>query len=186
MHNLSRRFALRERTSHDHTSLDQLVGPVDSLSSYRRYLLGVAAFRIPAEAVIAQIDLPRAFGTWRPHVISDLIRADLCDLNLAPPTTGACPMDPPKRIEELAGLLYVLEGSALGARLLSRQAGLIGLDGGFGARHLSAQAASGNWRSFLDILENLAPFELDSAVIAARFTFSSARDAFESLADAEH
>lgn len=186
MLNPSRRFALRERTSHEHTSLDQLVGPVNSLSSYRRYLLGLCVFRIPAEAALAQVRLPTSFGAWRPHAIADLIEADMSDLKLAMPGESGRRIERPRGIGELAGLLYVLEGSALGARLLVRQAGAIGLDARFGARHLSAQAASGNWRSFLDILENLEPFDLDGAVIAARSTFLSARVAFESLADAEH
>lgn len=186
MLNPSRRFALRERTSHDHMSLDQLVGPIDSIPSYRRYLLGLCAFRIPAEAAVTRVGVPAQFGAWRPHVIAHLLEADMADMKLAMSARTDERFEKPRTLEELAGILYVLEGSALGARLLERQAGAIGLNAEFGARHLCAQAASGNWRSYLDILENLQPFDLDAAVMAARTTFLSARDAFESLGDAEH
>ena len=66
------------------------------------------------------------------------------------------------------GLAYVLEGSALGARLLDRQARALGLDAGFGARHLAAQTADlAAWHTFLGALEAADPFDLDAASIAA-------------------
>ena len=60
---------------------------------------------------------------------------------------------------ELLGALYVLEGSALGARLIMKSAQALGLGATFGARHLAAQAGDAlAWRSYLDLLLN-APLD---------------------------
>jgi heme oxygenase (biliverdin-IX-beta and delta-forming) len=77
------------------------------------------------------------------------------------------------------GLLYVLEGSSLGARLIARQASRLGFDESFGARHLALQARSlENWRIFLGLLEAVEPLDMSRAVNAAILTFRSAALAF--------
>src|SRR3979409_1879303 len=109
----TRRFRLRESTSHAHASLDRLIGQVRSVADYERYALGLFAFRIPLEEKLATIDWPDAFAEWRPQLIGHALRADLLDLGL----TSAVGTDSPalpqniENIASLLGALYVLEGS---------------------------------------------------------------------------
>ena len=73
----TRRFRLRESTSHAHASLDRLIGQFRSVADYERYALGLFAFRIPLEEKLATIDWPDAFAEWRPQLIGHALRADL-------------------------------------------------------------------------------------------------------------
>ena len=58
------------------------------------------------------------------------------------------------------GWLYVEEGSNLGGAILFKMAGKLGLDAGFGARHLAphAEGRAPSWRSFMQQLDAI---ELD-------------------------
>ena len=166
----TRRFALRERTSEAHTSLDAAVGPLDDVTAYARYLRGLLAFRAPAERALAD-------AGWTPEPLAPLIAADMADLGVPPAAEVELPA--PADASGQLGLAYVLEGSALGARLLHRQALALGLDGDRGARHLAAQTADlEGWRGFLGTLEATDPFDLDSAVAAAAAGFAAAERAF--------
>lgn len=166
----ARRFALRDRTAAAHAALDAAVGPLADHPAYARYLRGLLAFRAPAE---------RALGgkAWEPAPIAPLIAADMRDLGVHP--AAEAEVAPPAGTSEALGLAYVLEGSALGARLLHRQALALGLDGGRGARHLAAQTRDlDGWRAFLGTLEAAEPFDLDAAARAAESGFASAGRAF--------
>lgn len=81
------------------------------------------------------------------------------------------------------GVHYVLEGSALGARVLCKQVAALGLNRDYGARHLWAQAATlESWRGFLNALNNDAGDE--TAMIAgANAAFNAAAGAMERAAD---
>ncbi|GBR11937.1 biliverdin-producing heme oxygenase [Acetobacter oeni] len=178
----SRRLTLRMLTRDDHERLDHLIGPLDSLTGYRRYLSGISAFRVAAERAVGAAEWPAFLRGWQPAEVSPQMAADLADLGerMAP-----CPVMPvPGGPAGLAGLLYVLEGSALGARVLVRRAGVLGLSGTFGARHLAAQiAAPGTWRTFTERLDEPAEFDVDSAGQAAREAF---RLAFIAMSGAGH
>lgn len=169
-HEAARRFALRSRTAAAHASLDASVGPLDSRDAYARYLRGLLAFRAPAEAALAG-------AGWTPAPLAGLIAADMADLGISPRDTVA--VAAPAGGSAALGLAYVLEGSALGARLLDRQARALGLDAGFGARHLAAQTADlAAWHAFLGALEAADPFNLDAASAAADAAFAAAESAF--------
>jgi heme oxygenase len=179
-----RRFALRERTATTHAALDAEVGALTSRAAYGRYLTGLAAFRGPIERDLATRPLPAGFGSWRPTRIDAAIAADARDLGIAPPDPGPCDASPATG-SGLLGMLYVLEGSALGARILQRQAAGLGLDARFGARHLAVQTASPEaWRGFCAILEAWPDFDLDEAARSAAATFTRARRAFSDRAHA--
>ncbi|MFT3974204.1 MAG: biliverdin-producing heme oxygenase [Amaricoccus sp.] len=172
----TRRHLLRSRTSSAHAALDETVGTLDTLEQYRRYLRGLLAFREPAERLIAD-EAP--FGL-RPTRIAALLHADMTDLGVMPaePVALAAPVG----TSGLIGLVYVLEGSALGARLLRRQAAAIGLDARHGARHLAAQAESLDaWTGFLAVLDGFDAFDEAEAVAAAEAAFAAARAAFTRL-----
>jgi heme oxygenase len=90
---------------------------------------------------------------WSGRRIASLAAQDMSDLGL-----GASPaeLNLQSRLTraELLGLLYVLEGSSLGARILVRMVSALGLSEDLGARHLYAQSSSGGaWSSFLNVLD---------------------------------
>lgn len=177
-----RRHLLRNRTAAAHAALDEAVGPLDNLDSYRRYLRGLHAFRVPAERLVAAGLAERSAGLdgVAPKGIVELMRADMAELGVAP--TAPVALEPVGGVSSLLGLIYVLEGSALGARLLKRQAAAIGLGAENGAAHLAAQAESlESWNGFLGALDALPDYNEDEAVAFAEAAFAAALSAFAEL-----
>ncbi len=177
MHKPSRRIELRERTAKSHQELDALVGAFDSDASYHRYLIGTAAFRPAIEQVLAQSCFPEALGGYRLSPVGREVMADMEDLGLSAPPLVA--VEECRSADAALGLLYVLEGSALGARLLVKRAAALGFDQNRGARHLARQASSlDSWRNYLEALERADPFVMDDCAAAALAAFDAARLAF--------
>jgi len=172
----ARRFALRDQTRTNHESLDTLVGGLTDRAAYARYLRGMTLFRGHADAQLAAIAWP-ADGPARPHPLHAALLADMADLGLVP-DVAPLPALPVGGVSACFGAVYVLEGSALGAKLLRRQAEALGLDAAFGARHLVQQTQGGGWAPFLAALDAVSDYDEDQAVAAARATFASARAAF--------
>jgi len=80
------------------------------------------------------------------------------------------------------GVHYVLEGSALGARVLCKQVEALGMTRQHGARHLWAQAeALANWRGYLDLLAQHDGDE-DALFAGANAAFNAAAGAMERAA----
>ncbi|WP_395494540.1 biliverdin-producing heme oxygenase [Acetobacter sp. KSO5] len=172
----SRRFFLRDRTHHEHTELDQLIGPLTSEPAYRRYLKSLAAFRIGAEQAMSTVRWPESLAGWAPVSLSVMMQADLKDLQEIHHPMPDFP--PPASLPALLGVLYVLEGSSLGARFLARQVSALGYTQDFGARHLAIQTASpDNWQHFLRLLESAPEWDADVAADAAHGLFRYAIDA---------
>lgn len=179
MHNDSIRFHLREQTAAVHARLDAAIGPFTSRADYGRYLPGMLAFREAAEDAVGQADYPEWFGNWRPRTIAGALRADMDDLGIAAPMETCrhhelahavlCP-------SALVGTLYVLEGSALGARFLYARAKELGLDEDFGARHLALQTQHReSWQDFVNIMERAGGLvDRDEAGKASLFAFDLA------------
>lgn len=173
----SRRWLLRERTAEAHAAVDAAVGGFHDLPSYGRYLRSIAAFRRPIEDRLSSVAWPEVLLDWRPARVGEAIAADLADLGITPDVSRLQPV----RLDgdSLFGALYVLEGSALGARLLLKRAESIGLTEAFGARHLALLGSNiDGWRGFLTRLEQVEPFDLEVALEASLATFHSARLAF--------
>jgi heme oxygenase len=176
----SRRWQLRERTATAHQELDALVGEFDSDASYRRYLTGTAAFRLGVEPWLASAVLP-ANDTYHPSEIGPELREDLAELGLSVPAPVPLAVD--RSPSATLGVLYVLEGSALGAQLLVKRAAALGFDGMHGARHLVRQTHSlQGWRGYLKLLDEAEPFDMDACIAAATATFDTALKAFEAKA----
>ncbi len=172
----SRRWLLRERTATAHKSLDATVGALGSDTDYRRYLVGTAAFRFAIEPRLSDMSLA-AGSTTRVTMIGDDIRKDLDDLGLAAPDPA--PFDVPLSRDAALGVLYVVEGSALGAKLLRKNAAGLGFSADFGARHLARQTGSpDNWRAYLSLLDDAQPFDEETCVAAALSTFDAASRAY--------
>jgi len=178
MHCDDRRLLLRQATADNHRSVEDAAGDTATEVGYRHYIAGLFAFRAPVEAALRACAWPQALGPWRPLLISEPLMLDLADLEQARPEIDPAPRVS-NNISDLLGLLYVLEGSSLGARVIFRQVRELGYHDNFGARHLSAQTgATQNWKAFLTLLKHAPGFDLDRAVRAANATFLGAANAF--------
>lgn len=140
------------------------------MDQYRAFLANSYRFRGAVEPACAGI------GFWSVPRLLGLLARDLRDLGV-----GRLPaIRPPMRISGASaalGALYVLEGSALGARLLLRRAAALGFDGSFGARHLALQVADPTrWRRFLLLLETMADIDRAEALATAEAVFQLAAD----------
>lgn len=170
-----RRAALRRHVRHAHEQLDTLIGDLETRQDYLRYLRGIAAFRIAAEKALSAVAYPEWFDGWRPVSTVSALQHDLKVLALRMPDMPE--IVPPCGESSLLGMLYTLEGSALGARLIARKAAALGFDACNGANHLSVQiSAPENWRVFLALLEKAPLFDEDEAGSAASALFRHARD----------
>lgn len=125
-----RRAHLRQSTSAAHRSLEALVGQLDSHQAYLRYLKGMFVFRSAVEPGVAQA-WPASWP-WSPSCLATLIADDIRDLGSAVPA-GRHRSAIIKDTESLLGVLYVLEGSSLGARMLVKDAAKLGYGKSYGA-----------------------------------------------------
>lgn len=178
----SRRSALRSTTATRHAELEAVVGALRSRACYVRYLRGMHAFRAPYEAALSGLDWPALSGDWRPTFIAQSLNDDLDDMGAAP-LAATRPSEPVRAaVSDLSGafgVLYVLEGSSLGARLLYSEAKKLGLTATFGARHLARQSAGlETWRGFQALLEAADGIEMPAAVSAANAAFEAAKLSF--------
>ncbi len=155
-----------------------MVGPIGSAERYRAFVSGSYAHRQAVEDYLRLVAWPDFAGDWRPTRIAGLIAQDLADLRLSEP-----PVEPLLLSNDIAcgiGVAYVLEGSALGARLIARMAADLGFGASYGARHLAGQERGlANWRDFLSLVEGLGRIDRDTAAQAASATFDHAARAME-------
>ncbi|WP_295042281.1 biliverdin-producing heme oxygenase [uncultured Paracoccus sp.] len=165
----SLRRVLMTETRDLHDGLDDAIGSFADPASYRAFLSGSYAFRAAVEPALSGAD-------WQVQPLASLIAQDLADLDLPRPALPDAPVLDSRAAQ--AAACYVLEGSALGARLLARRAAQQGFTPDHGARHLAAQTASPQrWRQFLDWLED-ADLSAAQAVTAARDVFGLAQRAY--------
>ena len=140
---MSFRMDLRSATSDDHERLDAAFGRFDlaDRDDYRAFLRAHGRALLPIEQALAGSGVVDA--GW--HRRGPLLIADLAALDDAPPPA---PPLPPADDARLWGMRYVVEGSRLGGALLARQVG-----GDLPRDYLGAQHGKGEWRDFLDALE---------------------------------
>lgn len=180
----SRRNVLRQLTSQNHEALEELVGPIESLADYKRYLIGISGFRLPLERDFSEVVFPEFFGVWRPQQIGDLLIQDAADLELVVKVTKS--VSELDSAETMLGKLYVLEGSSLGANIILKQVATVGLNAEYGARHLARQTCNPTrWRQFIEILDQHPQIDIDRVADASLKTFSAAQRSFEEV-DALH
>jgi heme oxygenase (biliverdin-IX-beta and delta-forming) len=176
-----RRFILRRMTSHAHESVESAVGTFSTIEDYRRYVSAIYAFRNPIETALQNSSWPAEFGDWRPSYIGRELRNDLIDLGL----DRVDQKSEPGRfddIERFLGTLYVLEGSALGAKLLYQKAQALGFSASFGAQHFAAQTDSPiRWKAFLEILERAHTVDIDKVATISNDVFAAATTSFENV-----
>lgn len=164
---------VRAATRGTHEALDALLPfGLRHLADYRRYL---AALRPLAEwlALGWRPGWPAQLACWHDAARLDALRHDVRALGLpADPGPGPRPAATPA---EWLGGCYVIEGSALGARLLSRHLDRLapGAPEVAGARrfldHLTADPV--RWRRFSRLLDGLPAGQAGDAVAGARTGF---------------
>lgn len=185
----SRRARLRAASDHAHARVDALFREgLRQAADYRTYLCGMHALVRSLEIALQRPGPGSGWSHWRHPLRLQWLHADLV-------AVGATPLPPGPGLAldcdaALAGALYVLEGSTLGARQLLPGAIAQGWSGAHGASFLQGHTGEGaRWRRFLASLEDAA-FDagaeramLDGAGLtfaAAEHEFRRAR-AFEGL-----
>jgi heme oxygenase len=172
------RSFLRDETNELHRELDAIVGVFTNRIAYACFLQGTYRHRAPVEAALLNATAVGA-SSWRPRRLMPELEADLADLAL--PLPAAEPFHLSNDIAAFLGAAYVLEGSALGARVLVKGVDALGFGLEHGARYLSAQAASlDSWRTLLVALEELDRQEWEATAQGARAVFVHAIQAFTS------
>jgi len=171
-------IALRAATRDDHHRVDCLMdlGRLSQRAHYGRVLQVFDAF-LPAWERAVLAGLPPARHAWlarrsrRPFLARDLQALGLParqDRFTFPPFADAAPA---------WGSLYVIEGSALGAQVITRTLAASGLDARSGAAYFHGWGAdtAAMWREFRQLLEQelRAPAAVAQACDAARLTFQT-------------
>lgn len=159
---IERRKLLKAATAPIHERLDMSISrssALRTLSGYRAYLCATFDARAELEHLLDTSNASLIYPVWPDRKIADALDQDIRDLgaNASAPThvdrqplTGG----------GVYGALYVLEGAAIGARLIARRAAELGAHAQFGARHLSSQISQPE--AFSKFLNYLEAAELDA------------------------
>ncbi|MCF7749670.1 biliverdin-producing heme oxygenase [Bacillus subtilis subsp. subtilis] len=159
----SQRLKAATHATHDRLDVRILRGqPFASAANYRRFLQVQYRFHC---------DIAALYGLPSVHArVADLaqrqrlqdLQQDLADLGEPLPADAASALPANTDLATALGWLYVAEGSNLGAAILFKLAGRIGLDAQRGARHLAGHpdGRARHWRQFTAVLDALA---LDAA-----------------------
>lgn len=169
----SRREALRLATQDLHRALDASLASLDLRRSdhYGAFLAASAAPLVALEQMLESAGVREVMPEWDRHRRSDAITRDLSQLGRT-----QAPLQlrraPPTR-SEMYGILYVLEGSRLGARLLYAR---VQTSDDATVRKASDYLRAhdpGLWRGYLKQLEASPEVtELHDLVSGALFTFA--------------
>ncbi len=169
-----RRWRLKSATEPHHRRLDALsdeFAMFASVSSYRDYLAATLASRSHLEAMLSASQIDALVPNWNRICIVPQLREDLSDVGDNDPTGGEATGMVIDR-GALIGILYVLEGSGLGASILFKRAIKLGMSATFGARHLAQQVANlSSWRETLCLIETTPIDNEDSCERAAIAAF---------------
>ena len=156
---LPRSARLKADTSATHDVLDKRImasAPFDNQQNYARFLQAQYAFLRDVDALYEHAGLADLLPDLEQRRRYASIAADLHDLGTALPADAATPpFDAQLDLATALGWLYVSEGSKLGAAVLYKLAGKIGLDEHFGARHLAGHpdGRARHWRDFTSVLD---------------------------------
>lgn len=173
---VQRRALLKAATESLHSRLDAAVGKLDlaDRAQYRRFLEASAAALLPLEELLTRSDVAGLLPDWSRRRRGDALLTDLAAVGGAsrPIALDRQTLGP----EEVMGVLYVLEGSRLGARVVGQR-----VTKDVDAHYLGA-ADTALWRSFLQLLESSeAPWDGNETVDAARWTFGVFQRAFSAI-----
>ncbi|MDY7103598.1 MAG: biliverdin-producing heme oxygenase [Actinomycetota bacterium] len=147
-------------------ALERIVTPVEGLAN---------PFLVTSPPVAAAGDAEPDTGTWTPIRRADALRDDLRDLG-TDPADRAAPVGPIESRPAALGAAYVLEGSALGAKVIvPRLVERFGPD--VPRRYFAGLAADAapRWRAFRRLADRelRRPDDLDAATTAAVGVFAA-------------
>jgi len=178
---------LRAATRPLHDDLERAVNIGERLASRQRYadhLARLWRLHVAAEKALQNLDfLPLGFVYPSPYR-SVLLERDLADLGVAPDELRALDLPSTPSLETVPaglGCLYVLEGSAKGARAILPEIGArLGLDAEMGARFFYGfgRETGQLWRDCLTAINGIDPASADGdrAVETAIETFVMFRE----------
>jgi heme oxygenase len=168
------RAYLRSATAHLHAELDARLAPLlkQGEAGYAQFLAGSASVILPVEQVLTEANVAALLPDWRLRSRSLALRQDLAELALAEPLG----LTPPEATGEAFqfGMLYVLEGSRLGARLLLHDVlATLGPATRTATRYLRHGQGMPLWSRYLKHLEASQPVrdEPEKAAAGARAMF---------------
>lgn len=177
---ISLRDRLRATTADSHAALDATVAAFDieRTTGYAAFLAASAAALAPLELGLERGGVEAWLPDWPRRARREVLARDLAALGLATPLSPR-PVHVPSPAFG-AGLLYVLEGSRLGARFLARRARAAGRP----LAYLTHGEGGDLWPSFLVWLEAIPKvgFWTDEAEAGARYGFRCFSDAFAAAA----
>ena len=181
------RVRLRASTRAAHARVDACFPHgLDDIAAYRCYLLGMQALVAALEAGLVRAGAGAEWAAWWQPSRREWLDRDLHALALQPLPAGAGLSI--HGDAEAAGALYVLEGSAMGAAALLRDATALGFAAGHGARFLHGHGgdAGRRWRRFAACLDGAGFDEggLRRMCDAAGRTFDHIHHAFQRAAQA--
>jgi len=187
-HAFSRRNSLRGATDHLHRDLDRIVAGfrLGEVAHYRRFLQASAATLIAIEQLLETAGVSQLLPDWAERRRRETIVADLHSLDsqaqpLALRRTSPTPA-------EVFGILYVLEGSRMGARVLLEQVLASADERVRNATTYLGHGQSNLWRTFLEQLEtHQAADDQTQTVSGAVYAFTMFIRAFsQAAADLAH
>lgn len=149
------RDLLRSATSDCHAEVDARFSPMvaGDQPRYGEFLSASATALWPLERALRAANVEDILPDWTERSRSAALRADLADLGIPAPAATAAP-----KIKDdafLFGVLYVLEGSRLGAKLLTRRVLAEGTPSMHRAtRYLRHGDGKPFWQTFLSRLES--------------------------------
>jgi heme oxygenase (biliverdin-IX-beta and delta-forming) len=150
----SLRELLRRATAQAHADVDRRMGAMIGAGArgYTNFLVESAAAILPLEHALTEAGAASLLPDWEKRRRTDALRADLAILG-AQPGSCACVSAIGGEAHQL-GMLYVLEGSRLGARVLLREIEASGTEGMRAAtRYLRHGEGQRFWQTFLAALE---------------------------------
>lgn len=173
----SLRDRLRAATTEDHAALDAKVTGwrIETPIGYGAFLYASYAALAPLELALEQAGIAQQLPDWSRRARRTALAADLAELGLEASSLEAAAIP---SSDFAAGLLYVLEGSRLGAKVLVRQVRAAGAD--LPLSYLTHGEGQDLWRSFLAWLDARPKvgFRTDAAEAGARYGFQRFSEAF--------
>lgn len=157
---VTRSQRLKAATRESHGALDARIMAGDIFASrvqFARFLRVQYRFHRDVDALYAHPSINALLPEMEARRRLPLVAQDLADLEQTLPEPAARSLGAAPSLAEALGWLYVAEGSNLGGTVLYKMAARLGLDAGFGARHLAAHpdGAARHWRAFTAALDNV-------------------------------
>lgn len=161
------RTSLREATRPRHDEVDALFGRIDlsDPADYREFLSAHAGALLPIEEWLGS-HAALVVDDWPERSRTAALKADMAALAMAEPEQEAFSLSPDPA--SVAGVLYVVEGSKMGGRVLARSVGE-----GLPRQYLAAGGNGEAWKKLISRLDDIVVTgaQLDAATRAASIAF---------------